>query len=618
MDPRQLALVNRSRPIFYLIALLLPLLLLAAAEGLLRVAGLGERQPLFVPAAIDGYLQPNERVIERFFSDPGLAPAVSIDTTFFRTGKRSGAIRLVIQGGSSAAGFPYGKWASPAGMLQQRLERAYPGREVEVISTAMSAVNSYALLDFADEIVAIEPDAVIIYAGHNEFLGVLGAGSAYASSVSPALTRATLRLRRSHLVESGFRLFGALGPQPEPRTGTLMARVAGERRIPEDSELFRTTVEQFGGNLQRLLARYREHGIPTFIGTLAANEKDQPPFLSAPPAPDVAATWRESLDQAAATLEADDGERALAIAGRLIDQAPESAEAWFLRGRAYLSRGEEDRARADFLRAKDLDQLRFRAPELFNRIIREAAASGEARLVDVQAAMASRSPGGSIGLELMVEHLHPNVDGYFVLADVLYDALISSEILGTPGRPVDTGMARQEMPVTAIDRLAGDYRVERLKRDWPFRAVKEPYQPPPPGDDIEKIAQDWFHGRIAWNAAMTQALDVYQRQGNLDESLRVAWNLAAAFPFDPESSYLAGTLMLRADDPERALPLLHRAARLQARNTRFLMSLAQAFYQSGRTAESIQVLERVLALEPEHPRAPVFLERLQQEPAAGR
>jgi hypothetical protein len=48
-------------------------------------------------------------------------------------------------------------------------KRAFPSREVEVISTAMAAVNSYALLDFADEIIAQQPDAVVIYVGHNEY-----------------------------------------------------------------------------------------------------------------------------------------------------------------------------------------------------------------------------------------------------------------------------------------------------------------------------------------------------------------------------------------------------------------------------------------------------------------
>ena len=202
------------------------------------------------------------------------------------------------------------------------------------------------------------------------------------------------------------------------------------------------------------------------------------------------------------------------------------------------------------------------------------------------------------------------------MADAMYQGLIAADVLGPPERAVDATLARAEIPVTAIDRLAGEYRVGRLKLDWPFKEVKEPFELPPPADEIERIAQAWFDGQLTWNAAMNQALDSYQRDGDLDESVRVAWNLSAAFPFEPDQAYLAGTLMLRAGDPERALSLLHRAARIQPRNTRYLMSLAQGFYQAGRTAESIQVLERVLALEPAHPRAPVFLERLQQESVA--
>ena len=52
-------------------------------------------------------------------------------------------------------------------MLEGRIRASQPTRYVEVINTAMSAVNSYTLLDFADEIIAQNPDAVLIYAGHN-------------------------------------------------------------------------------------------------------------------------------------------------------------------------------------------------------------------------------------------------------------------------------------------------------------------------------------------------------------------------------------------------------------------------------------------------------------------
>jgi len=49
----------------------------------------------------------------------------------------------------------------------------------------MAAVTSYVLLDFADEIIAQRPDAIVIYTGHNEYLGIGGVGSSFASARSP-------------------------------------------------------------------------------------------------------------------------------------------------------------------------------------------------------------------------------------------------------------------------------------------------------------------------------------------------------------------------------------------------------------------------------------------------
>src|SRR5512146_1812011 len=187
--------VPRQR-LLLLVTVLLPFVLLGAAELVLRATGVGRLEPLFIPVTgQSGFLQPNPDAIRRFFPDPARAPDVSIDTTWFAARKPEGQLRIFVQGESSAAGFPYGRWASPAALLQQRLQRAYPDREVEVVNTAMAAVTSYVLLDFADEIIAQRPDAVVIYTGHNEYLGIGGVGSSLVGSRSPALSRGIMQLR---------------------------------------------------------------------------------------------------------------------------------------------------------------------------------------------------------------------------------------------------------------------------------------------------------------------------------------------------------------------------------------------------------------------------------------
>ncbi len=570
-----------------LITVLLPLAVFAAAEGALRLAGVGALEPLFVPvAAAPGHLQPNPDAIRRFFPDPARAPDVSIDTTWFPARKAPGTLRIFVQGESSAAGFPYGRWASPAALLQQRLQRAYPDRPVEVINTAMAAVTSYVLLDFADEILAQQPDAIVIYTGHNEFLGIGGVGSSLAAARSPWLARTISSLRRLHLYRALERgLAPLLASQRESLTrrgGTLMARIAKERSIPLDSPLFRQGEAQFHGNLERLLAKYGDAGVTVFIGTLASNLRDRPPFVS---------------------VEA---------------RGPRSASERYEAGRAADRAGDHSRALGEYVAAKDLDGLRFRAPESFDATIRAVAAARGAHLVDIRGAFAAAARDGIAGADLMLEHVHPNVEGYFRLASTFYASIIAWA--GKPTVAVDDATARREITVTEIDRLGGEYRVRLLEHDWPFVAEREPVTLPTPANRIEELAQAWFADRLTWADTMKNAITVYEQAGNGVESARCAVNLADGFVTSDTAQYAAGRLLLRSGQPERARHYLLRAVALDRASPDFRLSLAEAYARTGEPGRSIDTLESILRDHPEDPRATYWLREMrlrQQESSAG-
>ena len=563
-----------KRTLFLAITLLAPLILFGGAELLLRAAGIGRLEPLFVAVPdTPGYLQPNPAAVQRFFPDPGDAPDVSIDTTWFPASKAPGTLRIFVQGESTAAGFPYGRWASPAALLQQRLQRAYPDRNVEVINTGMAAVTSYVLLDFADEIIAQRPDAVVIYVGHNEYLGIGGVGSSLVSAKSPTTARAVARLRRLHLYRALERALAPLWPDRDPvskRSGTLMARVAAERSIPYGSPLYEQGLAQFRGNLERLLRRYRDAGVPVFIGTLASNERDQTPFASAP-----------------------------------VEKGEASALARFEHARGLEAGGDFAAAREEYLAAKDRDELRFRAPESFNAVIRDLAAAQDARVVDVQGAMAAASRNGIIGSELMLEHVHPNADGYFRLASAFYPAIV--QWAGQPSLEVDDDTARREMPLTEVDRLQGEYRMSVLKNDWPFVPERRPTEIAAAASRIEEIAQGWFVGRLTWADAMKEALAEYRRTGDYTEATRVAVNLADGFVTSADAQYEAGVLLLRGEAAARGLHYLSRAVGLDPAKIEYQLSLAQAQFMLGRAADSTATLERILQQHPGESRAEYWL-----------
>jgi cytochrome c-type biogenesis protein CcmH/NrfG len=68
-------------------------------------------------------------------------------------------------------------------------------------------------------------------------------------------------------------------------------------------------------------------------------------------------------------------------------------------------------------------------------------------------------------------------------------------------------------------------------------------------------------------------------------------------------------MLMRDGQTRRALLHLRRAAELAPRETRYLLALAQGYFEAGLYDESALVLERVLVLEPDHPTARGFLER---------
>lgn len=571
------------RAALWVVMLALPFVLLAGAELALRAAGYGrDVEPLFIASPTQpGYLQANPRVVTRFFTDPMQAPSVSIETAYFRTQKQAGTFRVFVQGESSAAGFPYGLGASLAGVLDQRLERAFPSREIEVISTAMAAVNSYALLDFADEIIVQQPDAVLIYVGHNEFLGILGVGSSMRLAATPGITRAFLAARDWRLFQVMSQAYARLRPAPAAAPGTagdsLMARVAGERSIALQSDLYRRGMRQFESNLGQLLERYRRAGVPVLIGTLASNERDQSPLA----------------DLAGVESDAAGAARTAYHAAQDADEA-----------------GNHAAAREGYSWARDLDPLRFRAPADFNAVVARAAQARGARMVQVHEAFVAASPNGLVGESLLLEHVHPNLDGYFLLADVFFSALVANGLPGAPEVDVTTAEARAGMPVSDIDRFLGDYKVLRIKAGWPFSDDHTTVTLPAPASEAERLAQELYHERISWPEAHDRLRRHYQVQGDRAGYAHVTAILADAFPFTGLLQFETAAALIEIGRPRDAVRYSSRGTGLEPRNVNQWLVHAHGLLLSERERDGRAALQQALALEPGNPTARKVLAEL--------
>ncbi len=562
----------RQRALLVAITLALPWLLLALAELALRAGGYGGDYPLFAPyAPRPEYRFSTPDAARRYFRG---AFVPTPHTDFFRAVKPPGTFRIFFQGESSAQGFPYLHGAAPSRMLEAWLQRDAPGRDVEVVNTAFTAVSSYVLVDQVDAILAEHPDALLIYTGHNEYYGVFGAGSSGPLGRSPALVRAYLALRHLRLVQLVENVLGGAAKAGDDRADasdaprSVMAVMAGDQHVALGSARFDAGVAQFRTNLRTLLARYRAAGVPVFVGTLVSNERDQPPFVSGFTAGADTVAWRRRADAAGAAAARGDTAAALDAWRDAVRLDPGRADAHYALARLLEARGDTAAARPEYRAAKEHDELRFRAPEALNAVIREEAAAYGATVVESQAAVERASPGGVPGFSLILEHLHPNVAGYAVIARAFYDALRAR---GLPGGPPAVSAPASDplgvfgdVPVTQVDSAVGALRTDRLRAGWPFRPAGEvavaAVDTLRPRTAVEALAQALVLGARPWSQATDELRTDYARGGDTARALAVSRVMAQEFRYSPQPWLDAAALAAAdrrypeaLDDARRAL-----------------------------------------------------------------
>lgn len=553
-----------KKRLFQILALSIPLLFFIFLELALRVAGYGQSLPLFIDTPdSEHYILARPDIIRRYFPANADIPNVTMEANLFLKHKPANGLRIFVQGGSTAAGFPYGLGASPAGFLDHRLKQSFPDRTVEVINTAMSAVNSYTLLDFADEIIAQQPDAVLIYTGHNEFLGILGVGSNYGAASSHAANLLFLKLRELRIFQLLQNIYSSLSKVETSADNvqdkrTLMSKVAKQKNIPLNSELYQQGLEQFRSNLNLLLARYKEAQIPVLIATISSNLKDQKPFASSEPEPKALTLLRHLSKQAKAN-NLSNKNLELLESFSLNTMKNNSSELHFKLAKIFQSINAHRTAKNHFILARDNDLLRFRAPTAINDIIKEEAARHAAIVVDYETILSNKSADGLVGNNFMLEHLHPNLQGYFILADSFYQALKKAKLFADWRQLISTNQAWRQRPVIPAEEYNAFATIVQLKSDYPFTDKPEQFRLPQPEDWQQQIGLQYFNKQIDWLTMMNLSYQGYVKRRNIPMLMKTAQIIADSMPQNAEANFRVGKQLLQAKKPQQALIYFKRA-----------------------------------------------------------
>ena len=432
---------------------IVPLLLFVGMEMGLRLIGYGYPPNYFVKASKGNVYRSNQKFGWRFFS-PHLA-RFPLPLSLSKN-KSTGTYRIFVMGGSAARGEPDYSF-SFSRILGKMLSDNYPNREFEIINTGMVAINSHVVYQIAKECVKLTPDLFIVYLGNNEVVGPFGSGTVFRS-YSPNLTMIRAGIWANSL-RLGQLLNGLIQNLFKKEQNIRVWRgmeMFLENLVPFDDPRLQKVYAHFERNLTDIINIAGDSGAKVILSTVATNLKDNAPFAS---------LHRQELSEAQ-KVEWEKRCKAgteLTAAGRLGEavnsylQAVQIdgnyADLHFLLARCYLQLNKYKEAHKYYIRARDMDALRFRADSQINKIIREKASVREREgvyLIDAERCFAeSKRISHEIpGEELFYDHVHMNFFGNYLLAKAAFsqvNSILSEDKLSSNSR---------EAPILSPERCA--------------------------------------------------------------------------------------------------------------------------------------------------------------------
>ena len=608
---------------FSLLLVLIPIVFIVLLEIVLRLSDYGKDYSPFTEAypAYPDMLFLNPDITQKYFTNVANPPSVIADG--FEKEKRANTYRVFVLGESSAAGWPYVPNASFPRELARRLKFFYPSSNIEVINLGMSAINSYTIKDLVPAVIEQKPDLVVFYTGHNEFYGALGVASSQSLGNSSFLINLYIDLhdfKIFQLLKNLINYFGGtLASSSDSKKSlnneTLMERMVGDNLVPYKSELYQLGVTQFKNNMEECFEVLKENNIPVIAATLTANLKNLHPFENA-----------ESKGY------------------------PKASEV-FNEAKSLLEQGKTNEAKEKFYLAKDLDGLRFRAPEDFNTILKELTGKFKIPLVDINSIFNSKSKDNITGYDLMVDHLHPNTKGYGFIAESIFTEIENSGYYPKSERKsialqeADTVLSNT-FPFTELDSSIADLRIKILTGGYPFvpkgsknKLVAE-FIPKNLLDSLSiEVVDRWTtwekaHYALAdryyaigeyKKAAKELSVLIYDRPLNFQPYKQLINMLISARLYDDAMPYLIklnnyhpdaftnkwlGSIYLEKKDYKSALPFLERSLKFAEDDPQVWYNITGAYFYTNDIEKAKYAITRCLRINPQNQNALMIYRQL--------
>jgi tetratricopeptide (TPR) repeat protein len=515
-------------------------------------------------------------------------------------------MRIFVIGDSAAQGTPAPAFGLPR-VLESLLRQQYPDRSFEVVNVAMRGINSHVSRVIARECLAKEADALVVYMGNNEVVGL------YSPSPGQFNPAAWPRLLRTMEAMKGTRtgqwLMAATQYWHKPEKTSQDHEYFQRNRLAYDAPERLPIRRNFADNLSDITTAAHRAGVPCVVSTVAVNLTDQPPLGSLHRtglSPGELKDWQALYD--AGGMEEDRSNWALAGEkyGEALKIDDHHAELHYRFAFCQEGLGLTNLARKHYLLARDWDALAFRIETGFNEVIRQQMAQRVEQglfFVDAEKAFAAhpQSRLSLPGANLFHEHVHLRFDGDYLLARVLLPEVAHSLSLPVPGalanRPVATPLAvAEDIGYSRWDDLATSTAMVRMLNQPLFQGMHK-----------QALRMDILQRHMKSRVAAFSPAD-------LEECLALYRRAIARHPEDWMLHFNLGNLLQEHGRKRDAIPALEKAVDLQPEFCSIRLMLANLYVEAGKTDSAIAQCQAALRVDPDYQPAREALTQVLSQP----
>jgi tetratricopeptide (TPR) repeat protein len=310
-----------------------------------------------------------------------------------------------------------------------------------------------------------------------------------------------------------------------------------------------------------------------------------------------------------------------------------------------LKMGERKEAKKLFMRAKETDKLRFRAPHAFNDVINVLLKDNE--IIKIDSIFYSKSEKGITGFDLFVDHLHPNLKGYKLMADAFFEKIESDirrkKISGVSPESIENYLDKN-FPMTRFDSTFSRIKIDILLNSFPF-TERTDYNPADFKTEnfADTVAMKAVKGEMGWASSHLMLFNYFMRKNEFKKAFSELYTLMEARPFyksalknsiakmleknrlydakhilvrnhrrypDAFTSKNLGIINLKQGNISLAERLLKEASSYNPEDAEIQFLLARAQYAGRKVDQAIASMETCLKLNPEYPNAKGILQKL--------